>query len=225
MENSLGNRIKQYENVSSHRLVHRLPVIIRVDGKAFHTFTKNSEKPFDRRLIDAMVESAYQVSREMMGFVLAYHQSDEVTFYINNVRNLDSEAWFDNKLSKIISVTASLFTARFNDIYGSTNAIFDCRAFNVPYTEVPNVFIWRQRDWQRNSLHMYARSIFSHKDLMNKRGTQIREMLERESFSWDSLHRQLRNGTFITPKGHQLWGEYTYNDIRLLLNEIEQGNR
>jgi len=221
MNDPLGDRMKKYESVSNHKLTQKVPVILRVDGKAFHTFTKNATKPFDINLIESMVRSAEEVAKEMMGFVLAYHQSDEVTFYINNNQKLESEAWFDNKISKLVSITASLFTSKFNYIYGSNNAVFDCRAFNVPYTEVPNVFIWRQRDWERNSVHMYARSIFSHNDLMNKNKSEIHEMLYERGLNWNNLHPQLKNGTFITLMNERLWGKYNYDQLEALIREIE----
>lgn len=43
---SLGDRMKGYEDVSRNFLTRRVPAIIRLDGKAFHTFTKGMEKPF-----------------------------------------------------------------------------------------------------------------------------------------------------------------------------------
>ncbi len=111
--NSLGDRIKSYEKVFSPSLLKKVPVIIRVDGKAFHTFTKGCEKPFDKRFINCMVAAAVDVAKNMQGFKIGYIQSDEVTFCLTDYDNLDTEGWFDYDLSKIVSISASLMSVRF----------------------------------------------------------------------------------------------------------------
>lgn len=45
--NSLGDRMKKYEYVTRTHLLPRTPVVIRIDGRAFHTFTRGFVKPFD----------------------------------------------------------------------------------------------------------------------------------------------------------------------------------
>lgn len=54
---SLGDRMKGYEGVSRNFLTRRVPAIIRLDGKAFHTFTKGMKKPFDSVLTQTMQET------------------------------------------------------------------------------------------------------------------------------------------------------------------------
>lgn len=50
----LGDRMKSYyENRSKTFLARRTPVIIRLDGKAFHTFTRGFNKPFDEAMCNA----------------------------------------------------------------------------------------------------------------------------------------------------------------------------
>ena len=163
---NLGDRMKKYEEVSKGKLLSRTPVLVRVDGRAFHTYTKGFNRPFDDRIIDAMVEAAEATAREMGGFELAYVQSDEATFLIQDYETYDTQGWFGYEINKIVSITASVFTAHFNRIMdtklrveiamgGNTDkaelllgrfAYFDARAFNVPYDDVPNAFVWRQKD-------------------------------------------------------------------------------
>lgn len=216
-EMSIGSRIKRYEAASHSILLPRSYAVLRVDGKAFHTFTRNMKRPFDEKLIEAMVSAGERVAKEMMGFKLGYHQSDEFTFVLTDTDTFESQMWFDGEVQKLCSVTASMFGAYFNKAMGGTEAVFDCRAFNVPAEDVPNVFIWRQRDWERNSLQMLARTVFTQKELHGKKHAEIHEMLHGLDVNWARLSDLLKNGTFTTPDGQRLCSKMTYDDIKKLL--------
>ena len=216
----LSTRMKGYEEVAFGKLTRKTPVIIRVDGKAFHTFTKGMERPFDRVLIEAMVRTAEQVASEISSFKLGYQQSDEVTFLLTDDDKDQTEPWFNNEIQKLASVVASMFTAYFNtEIKTKTDqlAFFDARAFNVPQEEVPNNFIWRQRDWERNSLQMVALSLYSHKELKGKKRTDLHEMLYRKGINWAKLDPDLKNGTFITRKGERISEKFDYEGLTRLI--------
>ena len=115
---SLGDRMKKnYENRSKTYLIRRMPVIIRLDGKAFHTFTKGMVKPFDKRLMETMQETTLALCDNIMGCVLGYTQSDEITLVLVDYNNIDTEAWYDYAVQKIASVSASLCTFFFNKIF------------------------------------------------------------------------------------------------------------
>ncbi len=219
-KDSLGDRMKGYESVSKYRLLNKTPVILRVDGKAFHTFTRKMAKPYDEVLIETMVLAGEQTAKEMMGFVFGYHQSDEFSFYINDTKKITSEAWFGNEIQKLCSITASTFTANFNDILGA-KARFDCRAFNVPLDDVPNYFVWRQQDWIRNSIQMLAGYYFSYKELHKKSQSDMHELLHTKGINWSKLSNRLKNGTFITKREERLSLPLDYYDIRLLLEMVE----
>ena len=144
-KDTLGDRVKAYEAVTKPKLTRRTPVFIRVDGKAFHTFTKGCQKPFDEDLISCMVYATTKTAEQMQGFELAYTQSDEATFMLWDFNQLETQPWFGYEVNKLVSITASLFTAHFNnrwqELTGSRNslALFDARAFNVPYEDWPNL--------------------------------------------------------------------------------------
>lgn len=200
----LGDRMKKYENVTRNYLVKRTPVIVRVDGRAFHTSLKDTDKPFDRHFVTAMMIAAEYLANEMDGFRLAYVQSDEASFLLTDYDNLDTQGWFDYNISKIISISASQMTASFNyymqmhhPLFKRRIALFDARAFNIPREEVANYFLWRARDWKRNSISMYARSFYSHKELLNKNVADIHEMLYAKGKNWvTDLPPILKNGTW-----------------------------
>ena len=201
----LGERMKSYEHVWRQKLIRRMPIIIRVDGKAFHTFTKGLKKPFDDIFMDAMQATAEYLLKEVQGCKFAYVQSDEISLLLTDYDTYDTEAWFDNNIQKIVSITAAkasvFFNQRFDLNYvdynvkskqegtydsnyswklveaSSTLPVFDARAFNLDKDEVCNYFIWRQEDCIKNSISMIARTVFSEKKLHGKSTMERKNML------------------------------------------------
>ena len=135
MEDQLGDRMKTYEERNRLFLQNRTPVIIRIDGRAFHEFTKGLEKPFDEKLNDAMAETAKYLLDNITGCVFGYTQSDEISLLLVDYQSISSKSWFDNNQQKIVSLTASMATAFFNSIFKHPKkeqlANFDSRAFNI----------------------------------------------------------------------------------------------
>lgn len=228
MVDTLGDRIKRYESVSNARLTPNMPVFIRVDGQAFHTYTRGMARPFSTRLSDSMEAAMTMTARKMSGFKLAYHQSDEVTFMLADTDSHETQGWFDYEVNKLVSITASMFTAYFNDDINTWGdpvawkmppAFFDARAFSVPAEDAPNVFIWRQRDWERNSLQMLARSVYSHAEMQGKRRDEIHEMLHAKGINWADLPGEQKNGTFYTGTGRYNTERHTYESVKALIEE------
>lgn len=116
-KDSLGDRMKQYENISRIYLTRRMPVIIRIDGKAFHSFTRGFARPFDNLLITAMQETAKYLCENIQGCKLAYTQSDEISLLLVDYDTITTEAWFDNNLQKMVSIAASMATMAFNKFF------------------------------------------------------------------------------------------------------------
>ena len=111
---ALAKRMKQYEAVPKNTLTRRTPVIIRVDGRAFHTFTRGFKKPFDNVLMQAMQDTMKYLCENIQGCVLGYTQSDEITLILVDYKKLNSEAWFDYEVQKMCSIVASMATLEFN---------------------------------------------------------------------------------------------------------------
>ena len=203
---SLGDRMKEYEGVTRHYLTRRTPVIVRVDGRAFHTLTRKFHKPFDQMFVNSMAQAATEVYTEMQGCKLAFIQSDEASFLLTDWDDIATDAWFGNNLSKIISISASVMSVSFSNLMSSYSAVssrniavFDARAFQVPQDEIANYFLWRAQDWARNSMQMYCQAHFSHKQLHKKNREDMHEMLHSIGKNWTTdLSPQLRNGTWIT---------------------------
>lgn len=166
MVDALGNRMKSfYEDRSRYKLPRRSFTIIRIDGKAFHTFTKGLEKPFDVGIIEDMDQTAVYLCKNIQGAKLAYVQSDEISLVLTDFDSLDTAAWFDGNVQKMASISASLATAKFNQLrmirFAKNNvdpmasmasslldqtmnpseiekfklAMFDARVFQIPFIE------------------------------------------------------------------------------------------
>ena len=199
-KDSLGDRMKEnYENRAKTYLVRRMPVIIRLDGKAFHTFTKGLKKPYDEIFHNTMNATMKYLCENIQGCKLGYTQSDEITLLLTDYDTLTTDAWFDYSVQKMCSVAASMATMAFNkfwrinfnndvDLVSELEyakvlfnkfdcAMFDSRCFNIPEDEVTNCFIWRQQDATRNAIQMLGQCNFSHKELHGKSCNDIQDML------------------------------------------------
>lgn len=127
---SLGDRMKGYEDVTRNYLTRRMPVIIRIDGKAFHTFTRGFQKPFDMLLMETMWETCKYLCANIQGCKVAYTQSDEISLLLTDYETLTTSAWFDNNIQKMVSVSASMATMAFNIAFN--RAISDYEELDKP---------------------------------------------------------------------------------------------
>jgi len=181
---AIGNRMKAYENVFSMELPRRIPVIVRVDGRAFHTITrKRFGKSWSKEFVEQMIEVAKYAAKEM-NCSFCYSQSDEISFLLTDYRTIRTEPWFSYDARKMISISASLASTMFSRIYGSL-VCFDSRVFSVPQDDVVNYFLWRQKDATRNAIQMAGREYYSHKQLQSKKCNEIQEMLFQQGINFD----------------------------------------
>jgi tRNA(His) 5'-end guanylyltransferase len=209
----LGDRMKRYEEASLFKLPIRMPVIMRVDGKNFHSLLKDAEKPFDENFKQQMDYVGVKLVEEVQGAALAYLQSDEVSVLITPYLSLEYSPWYDNEIQKMSSIGASIATKAFNsfdieesDIVVGKRGLFDCRVFVIPREDVVNYFIWRQRDWETNSVQMVARYFYSHKALENKSCSEMKEMIKKAGEDWDKFSGWEKRGRVITRvAGHTAW--------------------
>ena len=115
VNDALGTRMKTYyESIPKTRLMRRTPVAIRIDGKAFHTFTRGFQKPFDEILGNSMARTMEYLCQNIQGAVFGYVQSDEITVLIQDYKKLTTDAWFDYEVQKMCSIAASMATMAFN---------------------------------------------------------------------------------------------------------------
>ena len=198
-KDSLGDRMKSYyEQITKTFLPRRTYTIIRVDGKAFHTYTKGLKKPFDEQLVDDMDVTAMYMCEHIQGAKFAFVQSDEISILLTDFDALQTDAWFNGNIQKMVSVSASLATAKFNDLRPNKIALFDSRVFTIPsYIEVENYFIWRQQDTTRNSISSVAQWLYSPFDLHLKTTNMMQDMCMEKSINWNDYDEKLKRGRLI----------------------------
>jgi tRNA(His) 5'-end guanylyltransferase len=202
---ALGDRMKRYEVAMRMVLPPRLPVILRVDGKAFHTYTRGLERPFSAPLMGAMDAVARRLCEEIDGAQCAYVQSDEISILIHSYKRFTSQPWFGNQVQKVVSVAAGLasaeMTAQSLAIFGEVRpACFDARLMVLPEGDVVNCFIWRQQDAIRNSVQMLARSLFSHKECHKKSVAELKPMCASAGQPWEDLDTRKQRGRLLLKK-------------------------
>lgn len=204
----LGDRMKQYEASARTLMVPRMPMIIRIDGRAFHTLTRNFDRPFDDRIMHAMNTAAYNLVNQVQGAILAYCQSDEISLLLQCDSSIQTQPWFGGKQQKIVSVSASIATGYFNDallsVYQPVTgrppiASFDARCFNIPWEDIPNYFVWRHEDCVKNSISSVALTYFSSKECHKKSSVKRLDMIASTGKPWSEYSDFQRNGMFFIP--------------------------
>ena len=244
INDELGTRMKTfYEQIPKTKLTRRTPVIIRIDGKAFHTFTRGFKKPFDDIFMKSMQETAKYMCENIQGAKFAYVQSDEITIILTDYDTLETDCWFNYRTDKLCSISASMATMAFNkyfmlavedyceynpdatleqrNIYVSAaekGAMFDARCFNIPKEEVTNLIYWRQLDATRNSIQMVGQAHFSHNELQDKTCNMIQDMLmTKYGINWNDFTTPCKRGTACIRAGKKV----TENINSLLNGDIK----
>ena len=237
MKDELGNRMKShYENRTRIYLPRRTYSILRLDGKCFSSFTKGLKKPFDVGLIFDMDETAKYLCSKIQGAKIGFVQSDEISILMTDFDTLQTDAWFDGNIQKIVSISASLAASKFNQLRwmryvneryndGAADdpiswdwfegvrklrlADFDARTFTIPsFTEVCNYFIWRQNDCVRNSISSVAQSLYSSKQLHGKNMSEQQDMIHEKGQNWNDYPAMQKRGRFVFKKEIDMETEY-----------------
>jgi tRNA(His) guanylyltransferase len=209
MTESAMDRMKRYEKPFRGYLPPRFPIIMRCDGRSFHTYTRSCDRPFDAKLITAMNQCAMNLCTEIQGAQLAYVQSDEISILIHPYKKHTSQGWFDNQIQKMVSISAAIASSTMTEesvkIFGEVRkAHFDSRVFVIPEDDVCNYFLARQNDWTRNSVQMMARSLFSHKECHKKNNSQLQDMIHGAGKNWNDLDIHLKRGQCIVKETYEV---------------------
>jgi len=199
-----GARMKRYEEAHRTRLLPQLPVLLRLDGRAFHTFTAGLQRPFDQRFASSMLQASLALCRNIPGARLAYTQSDEITLLLYSPSRY-FEPWFDLDVQKLCSVSAGLCSVAFYSAWtrafpdSASLPHFDARCWNLPVHEVANAFIWRQADAVRNSINALAQAHFPAKELHGLKLSAVQERLWAEcSINWSQCDATQKRGAIVT---------------------------
>lgn len=199
---ALGDRMKRYEITTRTFLPRRTYSVLRVDGRAFHTYLRGAVKPFDKTFAADMDAVAEALCKEISGARFAYTQSDEISVLFTDFGSLNSEPWFGGVIAKQLSISASLATAVLNERRPGSRALFDARVFTInDPVEVANYFLWRQRDAVRNSVSMAAQAHFPHKRLHGVSSGGMQELLWSEAgINWNDYPDGFKRGRIAVRK-------------------------
>lgn len=203
-KNNLSNRMKRYEESYDFKLSPRTYILVRIDGKNFSKFTSKFTKPFDKQFSEAMDETTKFLC-EKLHPKFAYTQSDEISLLFTDFENINEEFMFDGKVQKIVSISASMAAAKFNEVLSklmpnNTNlAFFDARIFIIPdFREVFNYFVWRQQDATRNSISMAGHAELGPSAIFKKNTSEIQELLfEKKNINWNDYPEKFKRGVVI----------------------------
>lgn len=200
----LGDRMKRYEEPYRHTLPRRVYTVTRVDGRAFHSYLRGCERPYDTVFMAQMDEVAQALCKEISGARFAYVQSDEISVLSTDFGSHGTEPWFGGDLAKHLSLAAAVASATLTRLrpvtaQGSPIATFDARVFTLADpVEVANYFLWRQKDAVRNSISMTAQTHFSPRRLHGVNTDQMQEMLWHEArVNWNDQPDGFKRGRVV----------------------------
>ncbi|MBC9705730.1 MAG: tRNA(His) guanylyltransferase Thg1 family protein [Enterococcus sp.] len=205
-----------------HRtFVSRRYVIIRLDGKAFHSYTRGLDRPVDAQLVSAMDQTATFLCQEVSGVIFAYTQSDEISLVIDTFdRHGNFEPWLGGGIQKLASITASMATAQFNRVrmeQGFTDkvAYFDARTMDFDdLHDVAAYCDWRRSDAIKNSVSMAAYAIFPESKLDGKNTSERMSMLFNTKNQWGNLPEGFRFGRFTHKAYRQEWVTFVHGKTK-----------
>ena len=207
-KDNFGDRMKRYEEIEvGRRFIPLMPIYARLDGRAFSTFTRGLERPYDQRITTIMLETTKYLVKETQA-IIGYTQSDEINLlWLQDLPY--SQMFFDGKIQKIVSVLAGMASAKFTisclksgeDICMRAlkyTPAFDCRVFQLPNKEeAANVLLWREKDATKNAISMAARAYYPHRDLQNKTSSEMQEMLFQKGINFNDYPAFFKRGSFV----------------------------
>ena len=221
-KDDFGDRMKSLERRETEQtFMPLLPIVVRLDGRSFHSYTSGFDRPIDSDFRKAMVETT-KVLVEETNATIGYTQSDEITLVLYS-SNLKSQIWFNGEKFKIVSCLASLCSVTFYKFMSQFKAgnlpgkvpTFDCRAYNVPNKiEAANGVLWRELDCTKNAISMASRCYYSHAELNDKSGSEKQEMLFAKGVNFNDYPAYFKRGTFVQRK--KTARKFTADEIKLL---------
>jgi len=201
----LGDRCKAFEQAEAGRRAMRgIPLLARLDGRAFHTFTRDLRRPYDEGMSRCMIETTRGLVHDLNARV-GYTQSDEITLMWFEASNSETGYPFDGRFQKVASVLAGQASARFVQLVpthlpakAAELPHFDCRVWQVPTVQdAIDVFVWREDDATKNSLSMAAAALYSDRELHGKDSAAKHELLFGKGVNWNDYPAFFKRGSYL----------------------------
>jgi tRNA(His) 5'-end guanylyltransferase len=231
----LDVRMKMYEKMREANLLQEIPIVVRCDGIAFHSFCRGMEKPFDPKLVEMMKKTTEYLLKKTNAKI-AYTHSDEISLIFETTLNNSGGIERSARVQKLCSVITAKATAFFNFILPEyfpdkvkMMPGFDCRIFNIPTRwEAVNYLVWRENDATRCSISSLAQKHFSQKELHKKNSNEQQEMLfQKHGINWSHLEPGLKRGFYFQLKrnddsdNRRVLVELDFPSIRAISNPVE----
>jgi tRNA(His) guanylyltransferase len=202
--------------------------VIRLDGRAFHTFTKKMKRPYDQWFASWMDATAVKLCEEVQGAVLGYVQSDEISVLVRPAQiklgNIAGGQWFGGSLRKWLSISASIASASMTREAGEM-VQFDSRVLSFDMTDdVIRYFLWRQSDAIRNAIQMAAQYHVGHKNLLGKDRTLQLQMMANAGVDFGKLYPlEFQRGRVVTSEVSEALVSYTHKKTgELMTAQVER---
>jgi tRNA(His) 5'-end guanylyltransferase len=204
-KDALADRCKRFESAEAgRRAMPGIPLLARLDGRAFHTFTRGLARPWDERLATCMVETTRVLVDDLQALV-GYTQSDEITLLWSVPAAGPTDYPFDGRFQKLASIASGLASAAFTRLVAEhlpeksrSLPSFDARVWQVPSREdAVDVFTWREDDATKNSLSMAARALYSHSELHGKNGPELHDLLHARGVNWNDYAARFKRGAYL----------------------------
>lgn len=209
---TFANRMRSMQQSSDSRLPENGYSILQLDGKAFHTWTKGLDIPFDAKFVRSMDEVAALLAQKISNVKFAYVQSDEISLLLTDFENEGTQPHYANRIQKVVSTSAGLASAYMTRAFPEKPfAVFDARFFSAPDKElVKDWFVWRQADGIKNSVRAVGYARFTSKELEHKNTKDVREMLAEAGDPWEAYDAGLQRGRVITRVSEPKTVTYTH---------------
>lgn len=208
LNDELGDRLKELEGAEAKRRIEKGQYLLaRLDGRAFHTFTKGLTRPYDDRLSSLMVDVTKALVHELNARV-GYTQSDEISLVWHYDASSESDYPFGGRIQKLCSVLAACATGNFVQRLpayipekSTQIPLFDCRVWGVEEgADAVNTFVWRERDAKKNAVSMAASAYISHKELQGVHSNDRIKMMADLGIDFEAMPRFFKYGTYVLRK-------------------------
>ncbi len=203
--------MKEYEVYGDLKVPINSKIILRLDGRSFHSLAKNLnlKKPYDEDFAKLMVKVSKDLFNDFAPRFI-YTFSDEISILLDNIP-------FNGRIEKINSVMASFAASSFTynlDKQISKAVAFDSRIIPITNDDIPKYFKWRQDEAWRNCINAYGiytlKSKYSdevaNKKIKGLKSSDIHELLFKEGINLNDVDNWQKRGIAIYKQNKEIVG-------------------
>lgn len=203
--------MKGYEIYSSLQVPKNSKIIVRLDGRSFHSLARDLklEKPYDERFYEVMAKVCEDLFKEFSP-IFVYTFSDEISLLLDKIP-------FEGRIEKINSVIASFAASSFvmhYDTQFKKPPAFDSRVIPIGDDDVLKYFKWRQDESWRNCVNShgisYLKSIHSNSEANDEINgmslSDVHELLFENGINLNNVETYKKRGIAVYRKNREVVG-------------------